>query len=249
MSPCPNHHRIGGFTLIEIAVAMAIIAILGASVLMAVRVQTVQRQTSETRAALDEAREALLAYAAANGNLPCPATGAAPGQGKESGRNNSGVCVSVRGLLPWETLGIQAIDGWNHRLAYVVTPALTVPPIWSSPTTHFTLDTTGTIRIAPNTASADDSLLLATLGSVACAVWSFGADGFFAANPDGSIVDGSAAGADETQNGSSSATDVTVVARDISENAAAPGGSFDDHVIWISRFVLFGRLITAGKLP
>ncbi|GAA5179161.1 prepilin-type N-terminal cleavage/methylation domain-containing protein [Niveibacterium umoris] len=238
-----------GFTLIEMAVAIAIIAVLSTSVLMAVRVQAVQRQTSETRAALDEAREALLAFASANGYLPCPASGAAAGYGKEGSRSNDGVCVNRRGLLPWETLGIQSLDGWNHRLAYLVSPALTVPPATPSPpSVHFTLDTAGTVRIAPSAASGgSDSTLLASAGSVACAVWSYGSNGYFANNPDGSAINGASAGPDETQNGSGS--DLVVVARDISENPAAAGGAFDDQVIWISRFVLFGRMMAAGKLP
>ncbi|MCL2656795.1 MAG: type II secretion system GspH family protein [Betaproteobacteria bacterium] len=221
-----------GFTLIEMAVALAIVALLAGGILLATRVQLTQRQNTETRQALEEAREALLAYAAVNGKLPCPAQGGAPGQGEEA-RDGGGACNVKRGLLPWETLGIRAIDGWGRRLAYLPDSGFTSKPA---------LTTQGTIQIQDGTGT-----MLASTGAVAAAVWSWGANGYFATLPNGSTLDGSAAGRDETTNGMPTGT--TIISRDESENTADPGGRFDDQVIWISRFILFGRMINAGQLP
>jgi len=231
-----------GFTLIELAVAMTVIAILGASVLMAVRVQMTQRQTSETRAALDEAREALLAFAAANGHLPCPAIGGAPDQGQENRDPNTGACKSRRGLLPWSTLGIVAIDGYGRRLAYATGNEVSnaSPPI--------TLDTQLSTTTLSLQGGQGGGTRLTSDGAAVAAIWSYGPNGLFGTTPDGNVIDGSAAaGNDERTNGTNGAS--VVISRDISENAGAPGGAFDDEVIWISRYVLFNRMITAGKLP
>lgn len=242
MTRTRNHPHDQGFTLIELAVAMTVIAILGASVLMAVRVQMVQRQTAETRAALDEAREALLAFAAANGHLPCPAIGGAPDQGQENRDPNTMVCKSRRGLLPWSTLGVVAIDGHGRRLAYATGNEVSdaSPPI--------SLETQVPASKLSIQAGQGGSAKLASDGAAVAAVWSYGANGLFGTTPDGNTIDGTAsAGNDETVNGS--IAESRVIARDISENTAAPGGAFDDEVIWLSRYVLFNRMITAGKLP
>lgn len=242
MTRTRNCTRSHGFTLIELAVAMTVIAILGASVLMAVRVQMTQRQTAETRAALDEAREALLAFAAANGHLACPAIGGAPDQGQENRDPNTGACKSRRGLLPWSTLGIVAIDGYGRRLAYATSNEVSdvSPPI--------TLDTVIPAGKLSIQSGQGGSTKLASDDAVIAAIWSYGTNGLFGTTADGNTIDGAAtAGNDEKTNGT--LAESRVIARDISENAAAPGGAFDDEVIWLSRYVLFNRMITAGKLP
>lgn len=230
--------RPNGFTLIELAVAMTVIAILGASVLLAVRVQLTQRQISETRAALEDAREAVLAFAAATGRLPCPAVGGAPGQGGESALTPQG-CSKARGLLPWEALGLTAVDGWNHRLAYQVTQGFGVPGFKTG--AKIGLEAEGDI-VLQNIAGAS----LASADAVVMAIWSVGVNGRFGTNPDGSSVAGIAGGAAEVANDPNASTTTKLISDTPVEIA---GQEFDDEVIWISRYVLFNRMITAGKLP
>ena len=206
--------------------------------MLAARVQLTQRQTSETRQALDEAREALLAFAAAWGRLPCPASSGVPGQGLE----NCSIAASggtQRGLLPWETLGIRGVDGWNRRLAYITTKSLATPGV------SVTLSSLGSVVVSAGAAGGGTSL--ASTGAVAAAVWSFGANGKFATLTDGTVLPGDI-GTDEQTN-STSVGGNTVVSRDESENTSIAGGTFDDQVIWISRYVLFGRMMSAGQLP
>jgi prepilin-type N-terminal cleavage/methylation domain-containing protein len=231
----PARHR--GFTLIELAVALVVVALLAGGVLLATRVQLIQRQTSETRQGLEEAREALLAFAAANGRLPCPALRGVPGQGVE----NCSIAASSgtqRGLLPWETLGIRGTDGWNRRLAYITSKNFATAGIG--------LGMQGSVVVSAGAASGTTTL--ASSGAVAAAVWSYGANGRFATLTDGTMLSGNGAGPDEQAN-SSVATGNTIVSRDESDNTADPGGTFDDQVIWISRYILVGRMISAGQLP
>ena len=67
-------HATAGFTLIELAVSMFIIALLLGAVLVPLATQVEQRQVSETQKTLDDAKEALVGFALANGYLPCPDT-------------------------------------------------------------------------------------------------------------------------------------------------------------------------------
>jgi len=223
-----------GFTLVELAIALVIVSVLAGGMLLTLRAQYAQKQLDETRTALDEAREALLAYASATGHLPCPAQDGTPGNGQEQ-RDASGACTRVRGLLPWETLGLRAIDGWNQRLAYQLSPAFSRDGIDMEASEGNIL-----VRGAGGVSLAADN-------AVAAAVWSLGNNGTFATQPSGSRNPGPGAGADEQANDPGTAG-LRLIARD-SSDAANAGGAFDDHVIWISRFVLFGKMMSAGRLP
>jgi len=66
--------RARGFTLVELAVAFAIISLLLATGMYTLSAQTEQRNFEETRRRLEAARELLLAFAIVNGRLPCPAS-------------------------------------------------------------------------------------------------------------------------------------------------------------------------------
>lgn len=204
---------------------------------MTLRAQLSHRQLTETQFALDEAREALLSFAAANRRLPCPASGGAPGEGGEGPADSNG-CKKARGLLPWETLGIRALDGWNHRLAYQVTPGFGVAGLMSGSQTGLSAEGNLTIK--------DGSVgkTLASTGAVAAALWSFGANGHFASAPDGTSISGEGSSTDEALN-APLASGALIAKPEI----ARPGEEFDDHMVWISRYVLFGRMMNAGRLP
>ena len=62
-----------GFTLIEIAVTLFIVTLLIGSILVPLQTQVEIRKIEETQRLLEQAREALLGYAASRGYLPCPA--------------------------------------------------------------------------------------------------------------------------------------------------------------------------------
>jgi prepilin-type N-terminal cleavage/methylation domain-containing protein len=116
-----------GFTLIELAIVLFIITLLLGGVLTPLGQQIVERQTSETRRALESARLALVGYALRQphraGPLPCPDLRAGSAETADDGledRYDDGGCAALTGNLPWKTLGLPEADAWGNRLGYAV---------------------------------------------------------------------------------------------------------------------------------
>ncbi|MGH8639977.1 MAG: type II secretion system protein, partial [Burkholderiales bacterium] len=117
-----------GFTLIELAVVIAVVGLLLGSLMVPLATQVEARQIGEARRILQDAREALNGFAIANGRLPCPASSVSNGVESPVG---GGACTNAHdGFLPAATLGIMpadqegfAIDSWGNRIRYAVTNA------------------------------------------------------------------------------------------------------------------------------
>ncbi len=111
-----------GFTLVEIAVVMVVIALLLGGLLVPLSAQVELRRTSDTQKYLDEIRETLIGFAVSNGRLPCPATAVSAGVESPSG---GGACTNnYNGFVPAATLGLAvvddqgfAIDPWGNRVS------------------------------------------------------------------------------------------------------------------------------------
>lgn len=101
-----------GYSLLELAVAMAVTAVCG---LMLWQLLPLSRQVAEgepQQAQLERVRHALEGFALAQSRLPCPAPDAA--LGTESCDVPGGASTSViaaAGWVPWRTLGIAQSDG------------------------------------------------------------------------------------------------------------------------------------------
>jgi type II secretory pathway pseudopilin PulG len=96
-----------------VLVALVVVALLASGLAMPLSAQMQQRRVEEARRQLDEAKEALLGFAAAHGRLPCPASAAS--RGEESfaagGDATSGACAAFHdGFLPAATLGLSPLD-------------------------------------------------------------------------------------------------------------------------------------------
>jgi prepilin-type N-terminal cleavage/methylation domain-containing protein len=108
-----------GFTLIEVAIVLFVLALLGGAILVPLGAQVEQRAYDETTRTMNDVRDALLGFAVVNRRLPCPDTNS---DGIED--PVGGPCpVNVEGKLPWATLGIGKMDAWGQPFTYRVTPA------------------------------------------------------------------------------------------------------------------------------
>lgn len=80
---------------------------------------------------LEEVRKSLINFAAVNGRLPCPASGALD-TGLAAPNGSTTVCTNPNGTVPWATLGLPssaAFDGWGRKISYRVytgAPGMTV---------------------------------------------------------------------------------------------------------------------------
>lgn len=214
---------------------------------MTVSAQMERIATSDTQRRLDESRDALLGFAAANGRLPCPAVAGATGVEAPLG---GGACSdNWDGFLPAITLGIgptnengYALDGWGNPIRYAVTKAVAsqvstanqIKAAWNAGSAL-----AADLRVCSTAAGMGGSGASATCASgselannAIAVIYSRGRNG---ATPPSS--------ADEIANGDADRLFVS--------HTPTPAGAneFDDQVIWISPNILYNRLIAAGRLP
>lgn len=236
-----------GFTLIELAIVMFIVALLIGGMLLPLSAQQDIRARQETEKLLGEARDALLGYVVVNGRLPCPDT---DGDGAENG--SAGACTNQEGDFPYQTAGTTQADGWNYRLRYRVS---------SSFSNTIALTSIGDITVitrgddpstAGTTETKKENSLVTTAPAVILSVGKNGRGGM----PYGGGARNSdpAAMTDELLNTAGSRK----VSRTPTTNGAGctddedetkPPCEFDDQVTWLSANTIFNRLVAAGKLP
>jgi prepilin-type N-terminal cleavage/methylation domain-containing protein len=237
MTPCPTHvtaRRSTGFTLVEMAVVMLILTLLVGGLSTGLGAHLSRRAEANTDEALAEARDALLGYVVRKGMFPCPAKSAQDGsEGREAG-----VCQTNTGLLPWATLGIAGTDGWGHRLRYAVT---------SSYTQKITTLGDGDIEIFTRNGNGDVLKLTTDGGKTPLVILSHGVNGAGATTQDGQALPLPTGASDEAINADTSGR--KFYSRTLSENAATPGGPFDDRLIWLSPNLIANRLISTGHFP
>ena len=97
--------RAPGFTLIELAIALAIIGLLLGMLIVPLNTQVDQQRMNDTQKQLNLITDAILGFAVANGRLPCPAApgvaSVTAGAGLES--KPAAACALTEGVVPWAT--------------------------------------------------------------------------------------------------------------------------------------------------
>jgi prepilin-type N-terminal cleavage/methylation domain-containing protein len=244
-----------GFTLLEMAIVLFIVALLLGGLLPTLSGRIEQQRMGEARKQLDEIQQAVIGYAIANGRLPCPASSSS--NGAESfaagGSATNGNCSNFYdGYVPAATLGLAATnsqgyadDPWNNRIHYAVTTSNS-----NAYTRTNGMSTTGMSSLAPNllvcstatgisaTSCASGAALTASPG-VPLVVYSTGRNGGFGGT-----------GTDEAANPNpNSSNNDRVFVSHTPSSASAANGEFDDMVVWLSPNILYNRMVEAGKLP
>lgn len=255
--PVARPHN-SGFTLIEVAVVIAIIGLLLGALLVPLATQVQATKIKATDKSLEEIREALLGFAITNGRLPCPDTGT---DGIEDG-GGAAVCNNQQGTLPYASLGVAPLDAWGRRYTYRVTAEFTRNPVPGSvcvavpPDNRLGLCDVGDITISGRVTDPNvNDKVERNLGVASAAVVvSHGPNGLGGSDLNGVAMAAVAAGTDEAENANADAVfqfrSVSPPQGACSEtDVAQPFCEFDDRVIWLSPNVLFNRLVTAGVLP
>jgi prepilin-type N-terminal cleavage/methylation domain-containing protein len=224
-----------GFTLTELTIVLVIVALLLGGMLVPLSAQRDLQDSRETQKQLSDISEALLGYAAAHNAtdgrpyLPCPDTD------NDGFENRTGsTCANQEGRLPWIELGVGREDAWGNRFRYRVAAT------YSNMTTGFVLGQTGALRICEDPTCAPSSTILAN--NLPVVIISHGKNGAGAFNVSGG-TNPAPTGTDEISNQDGDNNFVLHTPSNIA------GNEFDDLVTWISPYILFNRMITAGRLP
>ena len=260
---------ITGFTLVEMAIVLLIVALLMGGLLPTLSGQVEQRRHNETGKQLDEIQQALTGYAVINGRLPCPAfytDSTNNSNGQESFcANATGSCGTPQtsyqthgkcsnfysGYVPAATLGLQgtdssgyAVDSWGNRIRYAVSSWSSTNP--NRPYVFTSQNGMGIVGVsnplAPNLSVCSSAPT--NTGTSCAAGTSLTANGvpavIFSTGKNGG---NGGSGTDEAAN--LDGTNVTFV----SHAPTLGANEFDDIVIWMSPNVLINRMVVSGKLP
>ena len=266
--------RARGFSLVELAVVVAIVAFLMGGLMYTLSAQTEQRSFEETRRRLEQARELVLAFAITNGRLPCPARSAATASpatvaGDEVVTTATG-CIGdavtdyyggtsggVRlGLLPARSIGFLqvntaglAVDAWGNPLRYAVANLITNCS-GSSTTPHFVNATN--LRANGISCQPNDLLVCKSATGITATTCGGSSNQIMTTGLVVAIIystgkngAGAAGGIDEAANLNGD----RVFVFHPPASASAANGEFDDQFTWITVGEFYGKLIAAGPLP
>ena len=256
-----------GFTLIEMAIVLAIVATLSVAALAPLAVRQEARERRETAAVLDQALEALYGFALIHGRLPCPDDLAAR-DGRED-RHDARTCVSTHGLLPHVDLGVSGRDAWGGRLRYHATVAVQGSSganfaaeddgVCAADDQDLDLCERGALAVYtrgddPRTAAIETRAAFVLADGVPAVIIAHGRNGHGAWHGGAERV----VPARHVDEGDNADTDERFMARDYAMGAeacddllsdGAPLCAFDDQLRWVSPNVLAARLVSGGRLP
>lgn len=256
----PERRAAAGFTLLEVGIVLLVVAVMLGGLAAPLSAHVQLRRQEEARRQLDEAKDALLGFAAAHGRLPCPAT--VDSRGMESfaagGDASNGNCAAFHdGYLPAATLGLAPLDAegfardpWasvRNRIRYAVFGAGSVVNGVSNPLTRTggmqaaTLDGLGAaphyLYICSTGAAANGS----GCGPAANQLTRRAAFLLLCLGPNAGAEP--APGSDEARNLDG---DDVFVSR---EASLARDNAFDDVLDWVPIHLLIHRQLVAGRLP
>ena len=250
--------RVRGFVLLEAWIALVVLALLLGGLALPLAAQMQMRRQEEAARQLEEARDAVMGFAAAHGRLPCPAVeGAAATEAFAPGGDpSSGACADFYGGdLPAATLGLHGVDAQGFARDPWGTPANRVRyAVFGGAVSgvEHALTRTDGMRAATlaGLGAAPHFLFICSSGREASAAGCGPASRqltrraafvILSAGPDAMQTPGAAS--DEARNLDG---DAVFVSREASSGA---GDVFDDVLLWVPIHLVAHRLIVAGRLP
>jgi prepilin-type N-terminal cleavage/methylation domain-containing protein len=223
----PLRHKTG-FTLIELAIVLVIVALLASGLMVGIAAQRNAAENVDAQRQLEIIRETLTGFALTHGRLPCPALPNLASSDANAGVEN---CAQPHGVLPWVTLGLPEVDPWGRRFTYYAHASFTAA-VPGGALASFTLDTLGNANVKASSGSSGN-----VASDLPAIVVSHGSRGAGAWQPNGSQLPGAAG--DEAENADA---DLTFISR-------TQDGAFDDLATWIVPSILKSKMVAAGRLP
>ncbi len=260
--------RLAGFTLVELAIVVAVVGFLLGAFLVPLRAQIEATRVRETERTLGEIRDALIGYAMTRGALPCPDV---VSDGIDGAAPATCTGTALAGVLPFQTLGVPRADAWGRYFEYRVTREFTTPAVTGQPPAAGRLDLTdaGDVMVLtrgddPGTGTTIEikhqSAATALTRTAPAVVRSAGPNGLggLGVTTGTALPAPSATSIDEIEN---TDADATFVSRPHSRGAETcddadettvpppPMCEFDDIVTWLSTPALMAGLVDARVLP
>lgn len=245
-----------GFTLIELAVVVAIVGLLLGGLLIPLATQVDAQRVEATENDLAEIKDALYGYmVSANplagpvvNRLPCPDCmestdgdcGSLPAAAIGDGREDFSTvtvtsCATYEGNVPWVTLGVSQFDSWNRNYRYAVSTDFAdglADGVCGNTTASIGLCTQGDLVVRD---SAGGTVVAQNMAAV---VLSLGDD-------TERTLCSEAADPSASQNENTDCDTDFVSSTRIDD----PGNQFDDVTVWISPNVIKAKLIDVSILP
>lgn len=241
-----------GFTLVEIAIVLAIITILLGGMLAplgSAREQILRKQTDKQ---LSMIRESLLGFAASHRRLPCPASHKSGGEEvfQTGSSSDGGECKVTHGFIPATTLALSGprnedallIDSWGNPFRYSVGGG-------SADESEAVTLTNGIAEQGMPEIEGHFTICQGVVGGCSGKIATQVPAVFFSMGGNWNLTDSSL----QKENAGESALGKYPIANDVhfvsTEYSQVAGKEYDDMIYWISENVLFTRLIEAGVLP
>lgn len=229
---CQGQQTQSGFTLVEMGIVLTIVALLLGTLLPKISAQIEQQRRAETRNQLSEIQQALFGFALLNGRFPCPMLASITNPANAGYGVEAATCTAnaaAEGLLPWKTLGVSETDAWGTKRTKTADAwngywRYRTDRNFSNAAVPFTLGT-GFSADALSIYDNGGNIITTTTERPIAIVYSTGPN----FTPDGknTVYEGAAG----------------------TYQSDVPTASFDDMLVWISRPLLFNRMVAAGKLP
>lgn len=242
-----------GFSLLELTLALIIIALVLGGMLNPLGAMLEARQRAAAETELERIKEALVGFAMINGYLPCPATATDPDSasyGLEDASCNADPVAE--GHLPWRTLGVPETDPWGTPRSDAAAPfngywRYRVDRNFSNAGALFTLATARAENLT--IVNGEGQLLTAPTETPVGIVYSTGAN--LASDGENADFEGAVCGNPEGYDpgGGTACPNGEPLYQAGSPSGAGGAASFDDLVAWLSRPLLFNRMVIAGRLP